>query len=569
MAKYLKSDSEKGYVEDYVDIQALKFDNVRHTALGNMLGDYDNEGNYVIVPEIVNELLAMPKYVVEVMDNLEICLSIVKFDKQLTFLVAFEGEKATLSLLEKVSFEANNKLDAGTWSNVNEYVLDVVETIGEVDRQALYMKWNIQAFPGNVIDIFNCEDGLLAKYFNIINRIKYNMEVKSALLEKEDELEEVESEYALDMFNILQGYPELLKLIQTQLKKEITEKKDFLKLDKPNFAKTFNELLTKTVDGNVGKLSEFERSNFESDKRNVKIKSNIKKYDAINVQEEKFELEDGKTTDKKLIKIPAEGYKYKTFEGSATSLAKAEKDANNKSVENAIKTLLGKGKGKKSELYDYLSKMGIKPETIASQNIVDTVALRTLKDLELRKTKVDNKTLLVSGAAGSGKDNNKKDDNKKEKKDGKKEDDKKKDNKKGEKEKEKKNKKEENSTSASSGGGGYYSTGGNSTETNTTEGTGVKTRTLEELEGKSLIGQRVGEEVQHKNNKEKIMSADEIMQVLASLNNKNVENDNVSETKKVEGVVNTATRKVKRKTDVQNNENVSKTNMIEETVIGQ
>ena len=314
MAKYLKSDSEKGYIEDYVEIQALKFDNVRHTALGNMLGDYDNEGNYIIVPEIVKELIAMPKYVVEVMDNLEICLSIIKFDKQLTFLVAFEGEKATLSLLEKVSFEANNKLDAGTWSNVNEYVLDIVETIGQVDRQALYMKWNIQAFPGNVIDIFNCEDGVLAKYFNIINRIKYNMEVKSTLLEKEEELEEVEAEYALDMFTILQGYPELLKLVQTQLKKEITEKKDFLKLDKPNFVKTFNELLNKAIEGNVGKLSEFERANFESDKRNVKIKSNIKKYDVINVQEEKFELEDGKTSDKKLIIIPAEGYKYQTFD---------------------------------------------------------------------------------------------------------------------------------------------------------------------------------------------------------------------------------------------------------------
>ena len=329
MAKYLKSDSEKGYVEDYVDIQALKFDNVRHTALGNMLGDYDNEGNYVIDTKIVNELIAMPKYVVEVMDNLEICLSVIKFDKQLSFLVAFEGEKVTLSLLEKVSFEANNKLDAGTWSNVNEYVLDVVETVGEVDRNTLYMKWNIQTFPGNLIDIFNCEDGVLAKYFNIINRIKYNMEVKSELLEKEDELEEVEAEYALDMFTILQSYPELLKLIQNQLKKEITEKKDFLKLDKPNFAKTFNELLNKAVDGNIGKLSEFERVNFETDKRNIKIKSNIKKYDVINVQEERYELVEGKTSENKLVKIPAEGHKFKTFETSATGLAKVEKGRSN------------------------------------------------------------------------------------------------------------------------------------------------------------------------------------------------------------------------------------------------
>jgi len=519
MAKYLKSDSEKGYVEDYVDVQALKFDNVRHTALGNMLGDYDNEGNYVIDHKIVEELIAMPKYVVEVMDNLEICLSIIKFDKQLTFLVAFEGEKATLSLLEKVSFEANNKLDAGTWSNVNEYVLDVVETIGQVDRQALYMKWNIQAFPGNLIDIFNCEDGVLAKYFNIINRIKYNMEVKSALLEKEDELEEVEAEYALDMFTILQGYPELLKLIQTQLKKEITEKKDFLKLDKPNFAKTFNELLNKTIEGNVGKLSEFECANFETDKRNVKIKSNIKKYDVINVQEEKFELKDGKTSDKKLIKIPAEGYKYRTFEGSATSLAKVEKDADNKSVENAINTLLGKGKNKKSQLYGILSQFGIKSESIASASVVEIVKARTLKDLG---TKTDGKeaSAKTSSAKASSdkgndkkKDDKKKDDKKKDKKKDDKKKDKKDDNKKDKNKKDDKNKQEK---SASSGGGGGYSTGGVSANVNTTESTGYRTRTLDELEGKSLIGQRVEKD---KNTKqEDVMDFDKMNQIMAKRN---------------------------------------------------
>jgi len=409
MAKYLKSDSEKGYVEDYVEIQALKFDNVRHTALGNMLGDYDNEGNYVIVPEIVNELLAMPKYVVEVMDNLEICLSIVKFDKQLTFLVAFEGEKATLSLLEKVSFEANNKLDAGTWSNVNEYILDIVETIGEVDRQALYMKWNIQTFPGNVIDIFNCENEVLAKFFNIINRIKYNMEVKSALLEKEEELEEIEAEYALDMFSILQGYPQLLKLIQTQIKKEITEKKDFLKLDKPNFTKTFNELLNKTIENNIGSLSELERSNFESDKRNVKIKSNIKKYDTINLQEEKI-------NDMKIVKIPAEGYKFQTFEGSASSIAKTEKDADDKSTQNATDILLGKGKNKKAQLYEILSQFGIKPENIVSASIVEIVRSRTLKDLDAKTTKTEtkeNSTKASSTKSSSDKGKDKKKDDKK------------------------------------------------------------------------------------------------------------------------------------------------------------
>ena len=515
MAQYLKRDSERGCVEDYVEIQALKFDNVRHTALGNMLGDYDNEGNYIISPAIVNELIAMPKYVVEVMDNLEICLSVVKFDKQLSFLVAFEGEKATLSLLEKVSFEANNKLDAGTWSNVNEYVLDLVETIGEVDRQSLYMKWNIQTFPGNLIDIFNCEDDILAKYFNIITRIKYNMEVKTELLEKEDDLEEMEAEYSMDMFTILQGYPELLKLIQTQLKKEMAEKKDFVKLDRPNFAKTFNELLNKAINNNVGSLSEFERANFENDRRNIGIKSNIKKYDIVDVREEKMESLD---ENKKIVKIPAEGYKFETFEGMATNLAKAEKDATSKSTQNAIDISLGKGKGKKSELYWYLSTIGIKPETIMSKSVLDILKARTLKDLESKAENMVTKASINSTKNTTNKGGENKKDNKK--KDDKKKKPEKKAEKKGGKGTGTKTKKEENKeakSTSSGGGGGYYSTGATTKSENKTESSGVKTRTLEELNNKSLIGQRVGTS---KNlEQEAVMEFDKLNQIMAERNN--------------------------------------------------
>ena len=57
MAQYLKPDCELGYIEDQAQIEKLKVDNLRHTILGCMLGDFDETGAYVVDPEIVQELI--------------------------------------------------------------------------------------------------------------------------------------------------------------------------------------------------------------------------------------------------------------------------------------------------------------------------------------------------------------------------------------------------------------------------------------------------------------------------------------------------------------------------------
>ena len=46
--------------------------------------------------------------------------------------------------------------------------------INAIDRNVIYAKWNIKTNPGNIIDIFNCDDSVLEKYFGIVNRFKYS-----------------------------------------------------------------------------------------------------------------------------------------------------------------------------------------------------------------------------------------------------------------------------------------------------------------------------------------------------------------------------------------------------------
>ena len=343
MAKYFTNESEKGYIDDVAEIHSMQFNNMRHTVLGCMLGDFSETGEYVVHPNIVKELIEMPKYVVDVLGNIEICKSQIKLDKQISFLVIFEGNKATLSLIEKMNYEANNKLNSGTWSNVNEYILDEVETSGEINRSALYLKWNIQDFPGMVIDVFNCEPSVLEKYFGIVTKFKKNMEANSILLDKEEELEEVESEYFLNIFEILNSYPEFKKAVNKQIKTSFEEKKQAILLDKPNFVKTINEVMEKAIIDNINILSDNKKQEFLAHKRNAVVNATQKKQQLVEIENQKLT-----ETTKVVTMAGINNITYKSITDIGAKTVVSTQKAQQNALEKAPNLLIGKGQNKKS-----------------------------------------------------------------------------------------------------------------------------------------------------------------------------------------------------------------------------
>ena len=290
MAKYLKQDCETGFIEDNAEIEYTQFCNLRHSILGCMMGDFDSQGRYVIAPEIVDELVKMPKYIVDSMDNIEVCASVIKLDKQLTFLVTFEGSRVTLSLMEKISFEGNIKLNSGTYSNINEYILDSIETSGAVNKNAIYAMWNISEFGGTALDVFNMDEQTIAAYFNIVNRFKYLMTANKILLENESRLEAIESNYANRILDILKAYPKLKEKVEQELKTTLSEKKDFIKIDKPNFAKTINEIIEKAIDNNIDVLNDKEKESFKQEKHQAQMETNILRREVVDITPKPIEV---------------------------------------------------------------------------------------------------------------------------------------------------------------------------------------------------------------------------------------------------------------------------------------
>lgn len=317
MAQYLKPDTELGYIEDNADIECLKVNNLRHVILGCMLGDFDEVGSYVVDPEIKKELIAMDKYIVESFDNIELCKSELKLDKQISFMVTFEGNSATLSLIEKIHYEGNFKLNGGTYSNINEYVLDKVETSGEINRNVLYARWHIKTVPGEIIDIFSCDESVLAKYFGIVKRFKYLLAANKTLLEKEEKLEEVEAEHVNEMFKILKHYPKLQQAVVANLGKTMELKKNAVNVKNPFFVKTFNEILSNTIDLNLGVLNEQEKANFLSEKHNATTMMNIKREAIIDAEHVK--VKEGEQTVVALKTDPT--YESKSIQELATLFA--------------------------------------------------------------------------------------------------------------------------------------------------------------------------------------------------------------------------------------------------------
>ena len=353
MARYLKQDSELGYIEDTAEIQYQKFNNLRHSIIGFMMGDFDQQGNYVISPEIKRELIAMPKFIVESLDNIEICQSELKLNKHLSFMVTFEGDRATLSLLEKVNYEANFRLNSGSYSNINEYLLDEVRTSGTINRNAIYQRWNIKEFGGNQVDIFNCDEAVLEKYFGIVNRFKYLLVANKELLNKEEQIEEIESAYANKMLNILKAYPVLNKAVTAHIKETIEEKKKFVCVDEPNFAKTINEIIDSAIQNNIDLLPEEKKEEFKAERRNLIVETNIKKQEVVDVSEktQSLEKEDVKfnkehdqeiENETKVVKLDTHGAENReTVTSAAEKFAKANSNVEKRLDSEALEGIIG------------------------------------------------------------------------------------------------------------------------------------------------------------------------------------------------------------------------------------
>ena len=423
MANYLKQDKEQGCVTDNAEINYLIFNNMRHTVFGCMLGDFDSHGIYSIDKEIVRELIEMKKYIVDSEDNIELCVSELKLLKQISFLVTFEGNRATLSLIEKINHEANIKINSGTYSDVNEFILDIIETSGEIDRNVVYRKWNISPFSGEILDVFKMDDETLSSLYGIVNRFKFLLSANNVLLKNDENIDAVESELAVRMIEIIKHYPKLKEVFDKQYKEKLEEKSDFIKLDKPNFAKTINEVINNIVESNINVLTEQEQEEFSLEKHNALVDYNIKIRDAVELKtnntvlvhsEDKLNeneksvdeivgVENSNNQPSEVLIIDTKGIENRDINDISKEYAETLKQEQSKAAERAVKDVFGdnnqvnKGENDFHSVLIEATKKIIGTELI--REIITSTTEEIIKERELETKNLANKETKVEASA--------------------------------------------------------------------------------------------------------------------------------------------------------------------------
>ncbi len=423
MANYLKQDKEQGYVTDNAEINYLIFNNMRHTVFGCMLGDFDSHGIYSIDKEIVRELIEMKKYIVDSEDNIELCVSELKLLKQISFLVTFEGNRATLSLIEKINHEANIKINSGTYSDVNEFILDIIETSGEIDRNVVYRKWNISPFSGEILDVFKMDDETLSSLYGIVNRFKFLLSANNVLLKNDENIDAVESELAVRMIEIIKHYPKLKEVFDKQYKEKLEEKSDFIKLDKPNFAKTINEVINNIVESNINVLTEQEQEEFSLEKHNALVDYNIKIRDAVELKtnntilvhsEDKLNeneksvdeivgVENSNNQPSEVLIIDTKGTENRDINDISKEYAETLKQEQSKAAERAVKDVFGDNKQVNKGENDFHSVLIEATKKIIGTELIREIITSTteeiIKERELETNNLANKETKVEASA--------------------------------------------------------------------------------------------------------------------------------------------------------------------------
>lgn len=277
--KYIKPDSEKGYLEDKDDINYFATSQMKKVAFGCMLGDFDENGVYVVSEKIVNELIKMPKVIVENVEGTDLIRSKVKADAFFHFILSIEGNKARLSLLEKINYHSNRNLNSGAYSNINEYLLDeMIVPDKDVNRDALYQKYNIATEDdGDVLSIFDMDELSIALYYNLIGKIKLNYLMQNKLVLCEKEGEQIEADYFEAVLESVSGYKDFENKLLEEFKASLAEKHSFVIPSKPFYQATINEILDGVIDANVQDLSEEDKNAFLIKYRGIKAEY-YKKY---------------------------------------------------------------------------------------------------------------------------------------------------------------------------------------------------------------------------------------------------------------------------------------------------
>lgn len=244
VTSYEKPDSDDGYTDDSVEITQLQATHLTDVVFNQMLGDYNDDGEYLLEPSIIEELANMPKHVVR-KDKNGTYVDAKYEDKVFHFCITPYIKKENgdaycyLQLLEPVEY-------------ANGYVIDTKTTVVatyEYRLQDGYEDYVFAAFNVDQDDNSGDEGG--RRYVDA-DHIKRRIAYLDALaLVSVDLYEKLEEAYFNRRIQILNSLPEGT-LVLAEFNKERSKIEKYFVGNSTRKYKALNDLLTSVIDGPSG-----------------------------------------------------------------------------------------------------------------------------------------------------------------------------------------------------------------------------------------------------------------------------------------------------------------------------
>ncbi len=147
MEQYIRKDCEAGFLNDFKEIQYYKATQRTEIISNFMLGDFNSKGEYIIDETIIDELIKMPKNVINTFHDIIFCESIVvtEFAEQEKFMVKTisdeNNSKIKISTLEVM--ESVVKAEGCIVNTLTTPIAQFVDIDGEQYYEKMFHAFNI------------------------------------------------------------------------------------------------------------------------------------------------------------------------------------------------------------------------------------------------------------------------------------------------------------------------------------------------------------------------------------------------------------------------------------------
>ena len=265
MKQYFRMDMPNTLAKSESEVEEQKALGKIGVIRNKMLGEFNEDGVYVITDAMRKQLLTMHKYLVERYNTQCLIESEYIFGKRFYFSLKVEDNVVTFALLEKMRYGTNLE-HKSPYCNIHTTILDQInfDKLPDVLEETLFKRYNISIADqplGTKLEDMSPEE--VERYFELIDR-KMQLELLNKDLdEKNAILERAEQDYYVAQIQALKKCGTYGKQVIDEMEHTLITVRPFLDPNRKGYYKALNQIINTITYSNRTEENKKEVTEFE------------------------------------------------------------------------------------------------------------------------------------------------------------------------------------------------------------------------------------------------------------------------------------------------------------------